>query len=46
MDSLLIAAFLAGFAIGYLAGRPYVRRRYPRLTWSARARMRWARFRI
>lgn len=30
MDNLTWAALLAGFAAGYLCGRPVLRRRYPR----------------
>jgi len=44
MDSLTLAAFLAGIAIGYILGRPWYQERKPiRRSLSAWIRMRYPR---
>ena len=48
MDSLCLAYIVAAFCIGWLLGLWIAeprKRRYPKLSWSARARMRWPRWR-
>ncbi len=46
VDTLLIAAFLAGTGIGYLAGRPVIQRRRYRLSRRAWLRVRFPYWRV